>query len=84
MTRHPGIGYSSTRPLRPLGLDRPCDAVFLDPRLNLDLHASLLSVELRPVESSFIDIGHAQQPQEPALEPAELGCEDYRRSLAHL
>ena len=35
MTRHPGIGYSSTRPLRPLGLDRPCDAVFLDPRLNL-------------------------------------------------
>ena len=35
ITRHPGIGSSSTRSLRPLGLDRPCDAVFLDPRLNL-------------------------------------------------
>ena len=30
MTRHPGIGSSSTRSLRPLGLDRPCDAVFLN------------------------------------------------------
>jgi hypothetical protein len=41
---------------------------------------SLLSVELRPVESSVIDIGHAQRPQEPALEPAQLGREDHRRS----
>ena len=30
MTRHPGIGSRSTRSLRPLGLDRPCDAVFLN------------------------------------------------------
>ena len=37
-------------------------------------------MELRPVESSVIDIGHAQQPQEPALEPAQLGREDHRRS----
>ena len=37
---------------------------------------SHLSVELRPVESSVIDIGHAEQTQEPA----QLGREDHGRS----
>jgi hypothetical protein len=43
-------------------------------------HVSHLSVELQPVESGVIDIGHAEQTQEPALEPAQLGPEDHGRS----
>ena len=41
---------------------------------------SHLSAELRPVASGVIDIGHAEQTQEPALEPAQLGPEDHGRS----
>jgi hypothetical protein len=44
------------------------------------LHVLLLLRELRPVGSSVIDIGHVQQPQELALETAQLGREDHWRS----
>jgi hypothetical protein len=33
-------------------------------------HASDLSVERQPVKSGVVDFRHAQQAQEPALEPA--------------
>ena len=40
-------------------------------------HVSDLRVERRSVKSGAIDVGHAKQAQEPALELAQLGFEDH-------
>src|SRR5438552_2700973 len=43
-----------------------------------------LSVEPWPLISGVVDLGHAQQAQQPVLEPAQLGREHHRREPPNL
>jgi hypothetical protein len=75
---HHRLACGAARFVRPRGLDRPRNEASPRQRLNENWSTSDRSLGKRwSVSSLGIDVGHAKQAQEPALELAQLGREDH-------